>query len=149
MTLMEKLQSTLFKIFLEPSSEIDINDINELKKISSALLMRKKTPIEIVGEFLNENFNNNTMKELNEEQKINLGNKKTKIFSEIKDISLLKTIYTKNYTTFIKEFGNKYGITEADINNKDFIKEIQNHDFDEIKILKAILKKLKYLMQNE
>ena len=149
MTLMEKLQSILFKIFLEPSSDIDINDINKLKKISSALLMRKKTPIEVVGEFLNENFNDNAMKDLNDEQKINLANKKTKIFTEIKDISLINTINTMNLNDIINKFEKKYGITLADVNYKDFVREIQLYKYDEIKILKAILKKLKYLTVND
>ena len=149
MTLMEKLQSTLFKIFLELSPDIDIDDINKLKKISSALLMRKKTPIEVVGEFLNENFNDNAMKDLNDEQKINLANKKTKIFTEIKDISLINTINTMNLNDIINKFEKKYGITLADVNYKDFVREIQLYKYDEIKILKAILKKLKYLTVND
>ena len=148
MTLMEKLQSILVKIFLDKNSDIDIKDINELKKISSAFLIRKKNPIEEVQEFFDANLNN-VIYELNDEQKINLANKKAKILFEIGDISIIKTITTKNLDAIIKVFENKYGITEADINYKDFVKEIQLNNFDEIKILKAILKKLKYLMEND
>ena len=148
MTLMEKLQSILFKIFFDQSPDIDINYKNELKKISSALLIRKKNPIQEVQDFLEANLNN-VINGLGEEQKQNLINKKIKIFLEIKDMSLLKTINSMSLDDIVIEFENKYGITGADINYDDFVKEIKLFNFDEVKILKAILKKLKYLMENE
>ena len=146
-TLFELLENKLIKIFLENDKDIDIKDINELKKISMSLIIRGRIPSEEIKEFIEKNINNN-INELNDKQKVNLANKKTIICMEIEKISLNK-IETNNYAVFIEKFREKYGITEEDINQTDLIKEISKYKFDEIGIIKEILKKLKYLKEYE
>ena len=146
-TLFELLENKLIKIFLENDKDIDIKDINELKKISMSLIIRGRIPSEEIKEFIEKNINNN-INELNDKQKVNLANKKTIIYMEIEKISLNK-IETNNYAVFIEKFREKYGITEEDINKTDLIKEISKYKFDEIGIIKEILKKLKYLKEYE
>ena len=146
-TLFELLENKLIKIFLENDKDIDIKDINELKKISMSLIIRGRIPSEEIKEFIEKNINNN-INELNDKQKVNLANKKAIIYMEIEKISLNK-IETNNYAVFIEKFREKYGITEEDINQTDLIKEISKYEFDEIGIIKEILKKLKYLKEYE
>ena len=146
-TLFELLENKLTKIFLENDKDIDIKDINELKKISMSLIIRGRIPSEEIKEFIEKNINNN-INELNDKQKVNLANKKSIIYMEIEKISLNK-IETNNYAVFIEKFREKYGITEEDINKTDLIKEISKYKFDEIGIIKEILKKLKYLKEYE
>ena len=146
-TLFELLENKLIKIFLENDKDIDIKDINELKKISMSLIIRGRIPSEEIKEFIEKNINNN-INELNDKQKVNLANKKAIIYMEIEKISLNK-IETNNYAVFIEKFREKYGITEEDINQTDLIKEISKYKFDEIGIIKEILKKLKYLKEYE
>ena len=142
-TLFELLESKLFKIFSEQSLDINKNDINELKKICSAILIRdKKAPTEKINEFLTKNFNN-YQKELDENNKKIITHKKAKIFENIKDISL-KKIKAKDNEQYIKQFREKFGITEkdyCDINLKKLIKK----DKKEMDILKHIFVELKYI----
>lgn len=88
-TLFELLENKLTKIFLENDKDIDIKDINELKKISMSLIIRGRIPSEEIKEFIEKNINNN-INELNDKQKVNLANKKTIIYMEIEKISLNK-----------------------------------------------------------
>ena len=56
--LLESLESKLTKIFFEQSPDINIDDMNDLKKISSALLIAQEEPYEKINEFIKNNFNN-------------------------------------------------------------------------------------------
>ena len=142
-TIDELLIDKLIKIFSEQSPNIDINDINDLKKICSTILINKNDPSEKISEFLIKNLNNFQNK-LDENSKTNYAEKKTKLFDSIQDLSLLKNIKAENNEQYIKQFREKYGITEkdyCDINLKKLIKK----DKIEIDILKHIFVELKYI----
>lgn len=138
------LESKLINLFFEPNQKIDIDDMNEIKKISSAFLIRGKEPLEIINKFFNKNINNN-QDVMDKTIKNNLSNKKIEIFAGIQDLSLLKKIQTKNINEYIKEFREKYGITKKDFCDRNLTKEIKKVNFDEIELIKLILKKLNYI----
>ena len=142
-TIDELLIDKLIKIFSEQSPNIDINDINDLKKICSTLIIYKKEPEEKISEFIIKNLNN-FQNELDENSKTYYAIKKTKIFESIEDISLLKNIETEDNEKYIKRFREKYGITEKDYSNKN-LKKLIKKDYKEIDILKHILAELEYL----
>ena len=141
-TIDKLLNVNLTKIFSEQSPDINIDDINDLKKICSVLIINKREPSEKIREFLNINLINN-FNELDENQMINISSKKTKVFQSIEHIELLKEIKAKGEEEFIKQFRDKYGITEKDYNDKKLKKQI-NKGKKEIDILKKILTELKY-----
>ena len=138
------LESKLINIFFEPNPKVDTDDMNELKKISSAILIRGNDPLEIINQFFNKNINNN-QDVMDKTIKNNLSNKKIEIFAGIQDLSLLKKIQTKNINEYIKEFREKYGITKKDFCDRNLTKEIKKANFDEIELIKLILKKLNYI----
>ena len=138
------LESKLINIFFEPNPKVDTDDMNELKKISSAILIRGNDPLEIINEFFNKNINNN-QDVMDKTNKNNLSNKKIEIFADIQNLSLLKKIQTKNSNEYIKEFREKYGITKKDFCDRNLTKEIKKVNFDEIELIKLILKKLNYI----
>ena len=141
-TLYELLENKLIKIFTEKNPDIDIDDMNDLKKICSALLIKKIDLIDKIKDFLNKNFNN-FQDEPDEKNKTNLGLKKGKVYSYINNFSLLK-IETKDYEQFLKQFREKYGITEKDCIDKDLMKLIKKNK-KEVDVLIKIFKKLKYI----
>ena len=69
--------------------------------------------------------------------------KKIQIFN-ISNFSLLNEIKTKDEQEFIKQFRDKYGITEKDYSDKKLKKQIKKGK-TEIDILIKILTKIKYL----
>jgi len=141
-TLYELLENKLIKIFTEKNLDIDIEDMNDLKKICSALLIKKIDLIDKINDFLKKNFNN-FQDEPDEKNKTNLGLKKGKVYSYINNFSLLK-IETKDYEQFLKQFREKYGITEKDCIDKDLMKLIKKNK-KEVDVLIKIFKKLKYI----
>ena len=140
--LLESLEIKLIKIFTEKSPDIYIDDLNDLKKICSALLIAKIEPKERINEFIKNNFNN-FQNELDENNKTNLAAKKVKIFDSSQNLSLLNKIEAKDNDEFIKQFRDKYGITTEDYKDKDLIKLLKKGK-QERDILQEILKKLKY-----
>ena len=140
-TIDKLLNVNLTKIFSEQSPDINIDDINDLKKICSVLIINKREPSEKIREFLNINLIN--FNELDENQMINISSKKTKVFQSIEHIELLKEIKAKDEQEYLKQFREKYGITEKDYNDKKLKKQI-NKGKKEIDILKKILTELKY-----
>jgi len=92
-TIDKLLNVNLTKIFSEQSPDINIDDINDLKKICSVLIINKREPSEKIREFLNINLINN-FNELDENQMINISSKKTKVFQSIEHIELV--YYNKN-----------------------------------------------------
>ena len=141
-TIDKLLNVNLTKIFSEQSPDINIDDINDLKKICSAILIDKKEPSVKIKEFLTINLNN--YDELDENKKTNISLKKTKLFESIQGIFLINDIKTKDEQEFIKQFRNKYGITAKDYSDKKLKKQIKEGK-KEIDILIKILTKLKYI----
>jgi len=142
--LIEELESKLLKIMSDDKNlTIEMNDINQLKKISAALLIKKKNPLDLVAQFFISNYISD---ELDRNKKENINKKKGQILIALKDISL-KKIEKNQEEEYIKEFRDRYGITEKDLSDKklkQLIAKYKNEE-EQTNILKEILKKLKYL----
>ena len=138
------LENKLIKIFFDKNKAIDINDMNDFKKISTAILIKGKQPLEIINKFWDKNTINNFD---NEDLKDKITFKKDEIFGALKNFSIINNIEEKDINEYIKKFREKYGITEKDYNNKDLTKLINKKHHDDKNILTEILKKLKYLKQ--
>ena len=149
-------ETKLFKIFYDDNANIDENDINDLKKLSIAFLIKGKNPTDIVGEFVEKNLINNNVDQLEEDKKEKLGNKKSDIYLILEDIqtfkfndSYLSNVDKKHIDEFIQDLREKCGITSEDINDKDLKKEIKNNKYDSKKIINTILKKTKLFQKND
>jgi len=136
------LENKLIKIFFDKNKAIVINDMNDFKKISTAILIKGKQPLEIINKFMDKNINNNFD---NEDIKDTITFKKDEIFGALKNFSIINNIEEKDINEYIKKFREKYGITEKDYNDKDLTKLINKKHHDDKNILTEILKKLKYL----
>ena len=99
-------------------------------------------PFSKISDFLKNNFINSN--DLDDNIKESMSKKKIKIF-DISNSSLLKEINAKDEQEFIKQFREKYGITEKDYNDKK-LKKLVKEGKKEMDILKKILQKLKYLI---
>ena len=119
-TIDELLLNKVMKILSEQSSDISIEDMNDLKKFCSTILINGEDPT----------FKNN------------MSTKKIQIF-DISNI-LLKEINAKDEQDFIKQFREKYGITENDYPDKKLKKQIKKYKTEK-DILKKILQKFKFL----
>jgi hypothetical protein len=151
-TLKELFYNKLLKIFYDESEKIDINDKNDLKKISLALIIKGKDLPSLLGEFLDQTLNNN-FNQLDENRKGLIGNKKSDVYlclDELGDIKLNKIDKKNNeeINEFIGDLRNKFGISEEDINYDDLNKEIKNNKYDKKKIIESILKKIKLIREN-
>ena len=62
--------------------------MDELKKISLALLIKGEEPLKLINEFCDKNENNNTFNVQNEDIKDKIAFKKVKIFGDLQDFSL-------------------------------------------------------------
>jgi hypothetical protein len=94
-TLKELFYNKLLKIFYDESEKIDINDKNDLKKISLALIIKGKDLPSLLGELLDQTLNNN-FNQLDENRKGLIGNKKSDVYlclDELGDIKLNKILY--------------------------------------------------------
>ena len=136
------LENKLIKIFFDKNKAIDINDMNDFKKISTAILIKGKQPLEIINKFWDKNIINNFD---NEDLKDKITFKKDEIFGALKNFSIINNIEEKDINEYIKKFREKYGITDKDYNDKDLTKLINKKHHDDKNILTEILKKLKYL----
>ena len=139
----ERFENKLFNIFFDKNQTIPKNDLMELKKLGSALLITKKIiPLSAAKNFLKQNVLNNS--EISGIVKMNIDLKKGIIFNEMNDILLRKldNIFEDNY---IKEFKEKYGILDEEISDKIIKQEIINQNYNERLILESILKKLNYI----
>ena len=139
----ERFENKLFNIFFDKNQTIPKNDLMELKKLGSALLITKKIiPISAAKNFLEQNVLNNN--EISGIVKMNIDLKKGYIFSEMEDILLRKldNIFENKY---IKEFKEKYGILDEEISDDIIKQEIIKQNYKETHILEAILKKLNYI----
>ena len=144
-TLYDLLENKLSKIFSEKSINFELDDLNDLKKIcSSILIMNDKDPNEKISEFMMKNLNNDKCDQLDEKIKANIAIKKTVIFESVQNIVLLKKIEAKDNDHYMQLFREKFGITEKDYSDKNLKKQIKKGK-NEIDILKKILKELKYI----
>ena len=140
-TIDELLLNKVMKILSEQSSDISIEDMNDLKKFCSTILINGEDPNSIISKFLTDNFINSN--ELEDTFKNNMSTKKIQIF-DISNFLLLKEINAKDELDFIKQFREKYGITENDYPDKKLKKQIKKYKTEK-DILKKILQKFKYL----
>ena len=139
----ERFENKLFNIFFDKNQTIPKNDLMELKKLGSALLITKKIiPISAAKNFLEQNVLNNN--EISGIVKMSIDMKKGDILAEMDDILLRKldNIFEDKY---VKEFKEKYGILDEEISDNIIKQEIINQNYNEIHILEAILKKLNYI----
>ena len=139
--LLEAFESKLLKFFSEENNWDD-NDKNELKKISTSLIIKGLFIDEKLNEFVENNINKYSA-EMEENKKMNFIKKKGEIFEQLPDS--IMNINTKDLTKFIPEFRERYGITEKEIKDKELKKEIINNEYNVKKILTNILQKLNYL----
>jgi len=139
--LLEAFESKLLKFFSEENNWDD-NDKNELKKISTSLILKGIFIEEKLNEFIENNINK-YIAEMEENKKMNFIKKKGDIFEQLPDSII--NINTKDLSKFIPELRERYGITEKEINDKELKKEIIKNDYDVKKILTNILQKLNYL----
>ena len=142
--LVEQLESKLTSILFDQKPTIDINEINELKKISSSIIIKGGGPLEMINKFFDENFNKSYY-EMDQKIKDNLAYKKCLIFNGLQELSLLKKIGTKDIEQYMKEFREKFGITEKDYSDKDLKKLVSKKNYEDKTIITEILKKLKYI----
>ena len=142
--LVEQLESKLTSILFDQKSTIDINEINELKKIFSSIIIKGGGPLEMINKFFDENFNKGYY-EMDQKIKDNLAYKKCLIFNGLQELSLLKKIETKDIEQYMKEFREKFGITEKDYSDKDLKKLVSKKNYEDKTIITEILKKLKYI----
>lgn len=143
-TILELFENKLTDIFFDPNPNISPKDINDLKKIAAAIIIKGHGPSQIVSQFVTNNLNNYNNGP-NQSQYNVIEIKKREIFRSLPNNSLFKKIEKKSEEYFITEFRKKFGITEVDISDFDLKSEILNNDYDGKNVLKAILKKLNYL----
>ena len=144
-SLRDKFEYKIYNIFYDQSQNILEKDLNELKKLGTALLIKEKvSPLNYSKFFLDKNMENKDKnEEINEIKRINNAKKKEIILVEMEDI-LIGKIQSNNEKQFIKDFRRKYGISKEEFSDDEIKKEIKNNN-DEIQIIEEILKKLKYL----
>ena len=141
----EILEKKLINIFFSSSKNIPLKDLKDIKKLGYAMLIKNnKIPLDFFHDFYQANIYNNKNK-INEFTRLEYEGKRSTILSEIEEISLKTLIDTPYEEVFIKEFKEKYGILEGEIGDKELKKEYEKNDKNEIKMLEAVLKKLKYL----
>ena len=146
-TLLELIEDIIIKIFTDKSSDIDKDDMNSLKKLFTVLIISNNNPMQNISEFLKNNFNN-FQNELDENNRTILANKKGQLYNCIETLSF-NIVQAKNcgkeyIDEFIKQFRDKYGITEKDYDDKKLKEQIKKGK-KEIDILTIILKHIKYL----
>lgn len=141
----EIFENKLINIFFSSSKNIPLKDLKDIKKLGYAMLIKNnKIPLDIFHDFYQANIYNNKNK-INEFIRLEYEGKRSTILSEIEEISLKTLIDTPYEEVFIKEFKEKYGILEGEIGDKELKREYEKNEKNEIKMLEAVLKKLKYL----
>ena len=146
-TLEEKFEIKLVDLIFDENINYKKNDLNNFRKISTALIIKGKKPGEIVDYFFNKNINN-FYDEINQEQMFIIESKKTMfflIFADIQNVLLLKGIDKIKIDEFIKELREICGIIQEDIKNEDLMKEIKNNKYNRTNTIKSILLKMKLI----
>ena len=143
-SLLEMFENQLFNIFSNNKNKnIPIEDINKLKKLSAALLIKhkyNKSPLEISKMFLEKNI---ALNDTDESSKINIEMKKSYIYNEIN--VQIRNINKNDKENFLKEFREKYGISEEEISENELKYEIEYRKYDEKEIIRVILIRLGYI----
>ena len=144
--MLDNFQEKLSNIFFDlENKNISESDLNELKKLSTVLLFKSLSPLQIISEFFEEDIRVSNKIDGNEENIFNiLVDKKINILVTIETITS-KRIEFKNIDDFKKQFRIKYGISEKEYNDKELVKKIKKKNYEEKEIIKSILKHLKYL----
>ena len=144
-SLRDQFENKLYNIFYDKNQNILDKDIKELKKLGTALLFKEKvSPLEYSKIFLDKNMENKSKNgEINEIIRYNNAKKKERILVEMGNIIIGK-IQTNDEDKLIEEFMDKYGISKYEFNDNDIKQEMKNNK-NEIQLIEAILKKLKYL----
>ena len=138
-----RFENKLFNIFSDKRQEIPEKDIKELKKLGAVFLIKyKQSPLDASKVFLKANFQIN--KEIDEISNINNEIKKANIFVVMDEI-MQRKLDINNQTKYLKDFREKYGIEDNEINDKEIIKYMKKFNNDERKIIEAVLKKIKYI----
>ena len=136
-----RFENKLFNIFSDKRQEIPEKDMNELKKLGAAFLIKYKlSPLDASKVFLKTNIQIN--KEIDEISNINNEIKKANIFIVMDEI-MQRKLDINNQTKYLKDFREKYGIEDNEISDKEIIKYMKKND--EKKIIEAVLKKIKYI----
>ena len=136
-----RFENKLFNIFSDKRQEIPEKDMNELKKLGTAFLIKYKlSPLDASKVFLKTNIQIN--KEIDEISNINNEIKKSNIFIVMDEI-MQRKLDINNQTKYLKDFREKYGIEDNEISDKEIIKYMKKND--EKKIIEAVLKKIKYI----
>ena len=139
-----RFENKLFNIFSDKRQEIPEKDMNELKKLGTAFLIKYKlSPLDASKVFLKTNIQIN--KEIDEISNINNEIKKSNIFIVMDEI-MQRKLDINNQTKYLKDFREKYGIEDNEISDKEIIKYMKKFNNDEKKIIEAILKKLKFIL---
>ena len=87
-TILELFENKLIGIFFDKNTYILPKDINDLKKIAGAIIIKGHGPSEIFSQFLTNNINSN-YNELKRSEKFAIDVKKREIFRSLPDSSLL------------------------------------------------------------
>ena len=137
-------ETKLYNIFNDTNKEISAKKLNELKKLGTAILIKhNKSPLTLTDEFITKNFINNN--DINEVAKVNYKMKKGSILYEMGGIVQKILDIKDNQTKFLKDFREKYGIEDSDINDKALKKLMKKNNNNENRMIESILKKLKYI----
>ena len=143
-SLLEMFENQLFNIFSNNTNKnIPIEDIYKLKKLSAALLIKhkyNKSPLEISKMFLEKNI---ALNDTDESSKINIQMKKSYLYNEIN--VQIRNINKNDKENFLKEFREKYGISEEEISENELKYEIEYRKYDEKEIIRIILIRLGYI----
>ena len=137
-------ETKLYNIFNDTNKEISAKKLNELKKLGTAILIKhNKSPLTLTDEFITKNFINNN--DINEVAKVNYKLKKGSILYEMGGIAQKILDIKDDQTKFLKDFREKYGIEDSDINDTTLKKFLKKNNNNENRMIESILKKLKYI----
>ena len=137
-------ETKLYNIFNDTNKEISAKKLNELKKLGTAILIKhNKSPLTLTDEFITKNFINNN--DINEVAKVNYKLKKGSILYEMGGIAQKILDIKDDQTKFLKDFREKYGIEDSDINDKALKKLMKKNNNNENRMIESILKNLKYI----
>ena len=139
-----RFENKLSNIFIDKGQEIPDKDIKELKKLGSAILIKyKQSPLIVSKSIIDRKLNNN--KEIDEISRINNELKKGIILIAIDDIMYTK-LDKSNHSKFLEDFKEKYGIEDNEISDEELKNYLIKYNYNEKKIIEAILKILKFII---
>jgi len=143
----QKFENYISKIYNDKEEKIPKHYLNDLKKVTKALLIQGKDPFVIGSELfkkleINLERNDENVVKSCSIKKINIMNELYNILNGFKNI----IIHDDNDKEFKTKFREKYGITEKDINDKNLDKLIKKNKGKEKHIIKELLMNLKYII---